>query len=366
VSSTKLIRWAAQVDVGSTAEKALLLVLVSHADREGHISPGPAWSTLAAEATMSRSTVHVAMGKLVDRGLVEILNQHRANGSHTSNDYRLLWSEAGSLPVRQPDGFRSDSRTGSGPTAGPVRQPDRSLRSDSTTGLNSENTLRSDSRTGSGPTAGPPEEKIKNSGSSVRAPAPARDPRARARGNINNSGQEQLQQLADSAGVSKDAYVLVTRWRSAHGTEPYTSNLYTRIGKVVTKLLADGWATDVVMAALVEWDRRPPGSGPGLVADLCDDVLRARRNGTVTPLIQRDGSCSMPVDLITDDMLTRRVLEDILGPDLYPPLGTREVEEAEPDVRKAWYDAAGAKRLAERRAEARALLARQQQRAGSA
>jgi hypothetical protein len=306
------------------------------------------------------------MRKLVDRGLVEIRNQHRVNGSHTANSYQLLWSESSTGPVPQRDGYRSHSGTGTGPTAGPVPQRDGSDRSHSETRLTSENADRSHSGTGTGPTAGPPEQKIKNSGSSVRAPAPARDPRAPARGNINNSGQEQLQQLADSAGVSKDAYVLVTRWRAAHGTEPYTSNLYTRIGKVVTKLLADGWATDVVMAALVEWDRRPPGSGPGLVADLCDDVLRARRNGTVTPLIQRDGSCSMPVDLITDDMLTRRVLEDILGPDLYPPLGTREVEEAEPDVRKAWYDAAGAKRLAERRAEARALLARQQQRAGSA
>lgn len=364
MSSTKLIRWAAQATVGSTAEKALLFALVSHADRDGLISPGPAWSTLEREATLSRASVHRAMKKLVDRGLVEVHNQHRENGSHRSNDYRLRSDEATGSPVSQGDGFRSPPETGSGLTGRPVSQGDGSFRSHSATSLTSENAVRSQGETGSGPAVRPLEQEIKNSGGSVRAPAGARDTHAPARGNINNNGQEQLRRLAESAGVSQPAYVLVTRWRSNH-TPPYSSHLYSRIGKVVTQLLADGQPTDVVSEALVEWDRRDKAA-PGLLPDLCDDALKRRRNGTVTPLIQRDGTCSMPVALITDDMLTRRVLEDILGPDLNQLLAPGHVEDGDPAERKRWYLNADAERLAERRVEARDLLARQQQKAGSA
>ena len=362
---SKLSRWAANAEVGSLAEKSLLLVLAgAHADRDGLISPGPSWATLAREAKLGRSTVHITLQKLVDRGYVQILKQHRENGSQRPNDYQLLWTEEAARPVQSVDRYPSSQWTGTRPVSGPVQPLDGSDPSSEKTSLTSENADPSSQWTGTRPAAGPLEQEIKNSSSSVRAPAHARA-RTRAReDNINTTPQDQLQQLAESAGVSKDAYVLVTRWRATH-KPPSSSNLYSRIGKVVTPLLGDGQPADVVLEALVEWDRRDKAA-PGLLPDLCDDVLKRRRAGTVTPLIQRDGTCSMPVELITDDMLTRRVLEDLLGPDMYPPYGPREVEEAEPEVRQAWYDAAGAKRLAERRAEARQQLARQQQKAGSA
>ena len=372
MSSYKLIRWAADVEVSSTAEKVLLFVLVSHADRNGRISPGPSWATLEREATVSRATLYRAMKNLTRTdeagaplGLVEVLNKHRANGSHTSNDYRLRWEENPALPVSQRNRIRFQGDTGSGFTETPVSQGNRSDRFQGETGLTSENAVRFQGDTGSGFTAGPLEQEIKNSSGSVRAPAPARDTRAPARGNINTNDHSALKHRAESAGLTEAAVVLVDRWRGTHNDAPYSSNLYTRIGKAVQRLLDDGRPEDVVLEALVEWDRRDKAA-PGLLPDLCDDVLKRRRAGTVTPLIQRDGTCSMPVALITDDMLTRRVLEDLLGPDMYPPYGSREVEEAEPEVRQAWYDAAGAKRLAERRAEARQQLARQQQKAGSA
>ena len=259
----------------------------------------------------------------------------------------------------------SDQRTGTRPTSGPVRPADGYHRSDERTSLTSENADQSDERTGTRPPDGPLEQEIKNGGGSVRAPAPARDTRAPARGNINNNGRDQIQELADSAGVSKDAYVLVGHWRATHGERPYTPNRYIRVGKVVTKLLAGGWAADVVSEALVEWDRRD-NAAPGLLPDLCDDALRRRRNGVVTPLIQRDGSCSMPVAQITDEMLTRRVLEELLGPDMSPPRPTPEVEDGDLQTWREWQASATAQRLVERRDAARAQLARQQQRAGSA
>jgi hypothetical protein len=363
---SKLSRWAANAEVGSLAEKSLLLVLAgAHADRDGLISPGPSWMTLAREAKLGRSTVHITLQKLVDRGYVEVRKQHRENGSQRPNDYQLLWTEEAARPVQSVDRYPSSQWTGTRPAAGPVQSLDGSDPSSEKTSLTSENADPSSQWTGTRPAAGPLEQEIKNSSGSVRAPAPARATRAPARGNINTGPQERLQQLAESQGVSKDAYVLVTRWRAGHGNATYTSNLYTRIGKVVTKLLDDGRVGDVVSEALLEWDRRDKAA-PGLLPDLCDDVLKRRRAGVVTPLIQRDGTCSMPVAQITDDMLTRRVLEDILGPDMHQLLAPGDVEDGDPAARDRWYRDADAARLAARRGLARDQLARQQQKAGSA
>ncbi|HEY0641259.1 MAG TPA: hypothetical protein VGD67_26825 [Pseudonocardiaceae bacterium] len=94
------------------------------------------------------------------------------------------------------------------------------------------------------------------------------------------------------------------------------------------------------------------GAGPAVLPHLIDE---RRAKLAAGPVHER------PVEQLGDDDLTPAVLADLLGPDTATlPPAPDEVEEGPADVRRAWYADQRDLRLAERRAEARALLTRRQ------
>jgi Bacterial regulatory proteins, gntR family len=369
MSSKKILRWARETDGGSAPANFLLLILACHADGDGVVSPGPSWATLRRESGLGRSTVHEAIRRLEDRGLIVRVSQERENGSHTSCDYALAVGSTrpGAGPVQEPDGYRSRSRTGTSPGAGPVQELDRSTRPGAGRVSTSEN---SQTRPGAGPPrpgAGPLEEKILTTSSQSRA----RDVHTYARASTDQdhpgagkAGDRPTPEQLAQSGVCAEAYSLVARWRAGHDPR-YRTGTYMAIGKEVDAILRDGGDPDALVRALAAWDSRPDAK-PGLLPYLYDDELHTGRAGHSQPLINPDGTAAVPVEQIPDDDLTHAVLEDILGPDHNRPLGPREIEEGDPAVRAAWYRDAGAQRLAERRDEARQMLAKWQRRKGSA
>lgn len=71
----------------SARAKTVCLYLHDRANREGE-----SWyaiGTIAADLTISRSTVKRALGDLARLGRVEIQPRYRKNGGQTSNLYRL-------------------------------------------------------------------------------------------------------------------------------------------------------------------------------------------------------------------------------------------------------------------------------------
>ena len=67
--------------------KAVYLYLRDRADSSGSCWPG--LKTIAADLSLSRSTVKRALNELVQRGYLTKVARYRSNGSHTSNLYRL-------------------------------------------------------------------------------------------------------------------------------------------------------------------------------------------------------------------------------------------------------------------------------------
>ena len=61
--------------------------LKDHADKEGTCGPGI--NTIAADLSLSRSTVKRALRELVQTGMIEKNRRWRDNGSLTSNLYRI-------------------------------------------------------------------------------------------------------------------------------------------------------------------------------------------------------------------------------------------------------------------------------------
>ena len=81
----------------SHREKAVYIYLRDRADASGVCWPGI--KTIARELGLSPRTVQRALADLEHRQLIEKQQRHRANGSLTSNLYRLTAAtEAGSLP----------------------------------------------------------------------------------------------------------------------------------------------------------------------------------------------------------------------------------------------------------------------------
>jgi DNA-binding MarR family transcriptional regulator len=68
--------------------KAVYMYLKDRADRSGKCWPGV--KTIAAELSLSRSTVKRATADLVKAGLLRKEYRRRGNGSHTSNLYTIL------------------------------------------------------------------------------------------------------------------------------------------------------------------------------------------------------------------------------------------------------------------------------------
>ena len=67
--------------------KAVYIYLKGHANKEGTCWPGI--NTIAAGASLSRSTVKRALDDLVKAGLLEKFHRWRENGSASSNLYRV-------------------------------------------------------------------------------------------------------------------------------------------------------------------------------------------------------------------------------------------------------------------------------------
>ena len=71
----------------SPREKAVLIYLKDHANKQGTCWPGI--RTIAAGVSLSRSTVKRALNDLEKAGLVGKFSRWRENGSLTSNLYRI-------------------------------------------------------------------------------------------------------------------------------------------------------------------------------------------------------------------------------------------------------------------------------------
>lgn len=67
--------------------KAVYICLKDHANKEGICWPGI--NTIAADLSLSRSTVKRALRDLVKAGMIEKTNRWRENGSLTSNLYLI-------------------------------------------------------------------------------------------------------------------------------------------------------------------------------------------------------------------------------------------------------------------------------------
>ncbi|MBP3509316.1 helix-turn-helix domain-containing protein [Oscillibacter sp.] len=68
--------------------RAVYMYLKDHADKQGRCWPGI--KTIAAELSMSRSTVKRALDDLCKEGLISKEPRWRENGSYTSNLYKIL------------------------------------------------------------------------------------------------------------------------------------------------------------------------------------------------------------------------------------------------------------------------------------
>lgn len=67
--------------------KAVYIYLKDHANKEGTCWPGI--NTIAADLSLSRSTVKRALRDLVKEGMIGKSNRWRKNGSLTSNLYQI-------------------------------------------------------------------------------------------------------------------------------------------------------------------------------------------------------------------------------------------------------------------------------------
>lgn len=82
----------------SHREKTVYIYLRDRADASGVCWPGI--KTIAGELGLSPRTVQRALADLEHRQLIEKQQRHRANGSLTSNLYRLTAAKSHSLPPR--------------------------------------------------------------------------------------------------------------------------------------------------------------------------------------------------------------------------------------------------------------------------
>lgn len=82
----------------SHREKTVYIYLRDRADASGVCWPGI--KTIAGELGLSPRTVQRALADLEHRQLIEKRQRHRANGSLTSNLYRLTAAKSHSLPPR--------------------------------------------------------------------------------------------------------------------------------------------------------------------------------------------------------------------------------------------------------------------------
>lgn len=142
---------------------------------------------------------------------------------------------------------------------------------------------------------------------------------------------------------------LVNAWTDSLDRPP-PSALLKRLRAVVDGMLDDGVDQDLIARALPEWSAR--GLGTALLPEIVHELGAGRRP---RPAHLR------PVAELTDEDLTREVIDRILGPDTATlPLPPLEVDEGPPDARAAWCRERAAERLAERRQLARAALAGRQ------
>lgn len=112
-----------------------------------------------------------------------------------------------------------------------------------------------------------------------------------------------------------------------------------RLGSAVDELIAADYTDQQIKSALTEWGRK--GLGAQHLGAIAHELVNSDRNRHLRP-----------VDDIPDEELTRELLDKELGPDSKSPAcAPLDVEEGDPQARKAWYRDAAKRRLNERRAE---------------
>lgn len=84
-------RWAKRQlpQLSSTGEKLVLMALAVDADADGNCDPETSINKIADDCGIARSTTRVALGRLRDEKLVEVVTRRRDDGSHDNNGYRL-------------------------------------------------------------------------------------------------------------------------------------------------------------------------------------------------------------------------------------------------------------------------------------
>ena len=99
---------------------------------------------------------------------------------------------------------------------------------------------------------------------------------ARGRGRSRKPSTD-LAELSNAA-VKPAAYTLVSQWRQKYpDAPPYLAKTIRDLSKVVDGLLAQGAQTDLVLAALDEWDARTDVHSPGALTWLYGDAVKAAR-----------------------------------------------------------------------------------------
>jgi len=218
---------------------------------------------------------------------------------------------------------------------------------------NAEANARQVPRQNSGKTAAESEERTPMVSSGVKPQTARTHVQASARDSAPTPSPSTpgRQRAADLNATARrpDTQRILSQFETARGT-PLLSDVRRTYVRIVDQLLDEGVPEHEIVGALPDLATR--GAGPAVLPHLIEE---RRAKQASRPVHERRP------DEVTDADLTPAVLDDILGPDSWmgdPPPDAIELGPAEP--RRAWYAARRDERLTERRAEARALLARRQ------
>jgi hypothetical protein len=373
MSTKKVLRWAREATTGSVNTKVVLLILAAHANSAGEVCHGPqgekglSAATIAREAEVSRRSVQRALQMLDTAGLIKVGNSRRDNGSWASNSYLLIFD--GSVDVEGwCQGVATPGVSQSLSSDSHYRQGDASVTESS--GLTSENSGGGDTLTLGGVSVSHLEEKIPTTTYSNlgdgQPVTPARTP-AREAGNTRPT-PEQL----NATGVKDPrAYTILARWRAEHAQSPqgaYSLNTYRQLGPHIDAALANGKDEAAILGGLKKWDGKGSKARPELLPLLIDDVGHDQRaaNDPNRAWVDRNGDPLTDPDQIPDEVLTREVIQLVLGDDTgWYPRAPREIEEESGPRYIAWMREARDTRLAERRQLVRENWAKRSSRSAS-
>lgn len=156
----------------------------------------------------------------------------------------------------------------------------------------------------------------------------------------NDAGDRRARELAGTSHTAH-AHRLLSAYAATCTQRPPTDVL-AQLGPRIDGLLTDGYTTEQVEAALVEWQQR--GLAPSVLPSVAHRLVNGGRRSPLR-VAAAGGE-------LTDDEV-----DDILGTES-GPLAPRDIENGDPEQRREWYIQATRAWRDERREKAQARLAR--------